>query len=119
MGTKGIVCIDIKAQSVHLCGDRIVIVIFAFATLDNYRWCTRGVDHTNSDARPADCAASRKLPCYHVRSHMHFDIDINDDDDDDVAVCGHSHQSFASLVPESLKSDIPRLTLPAPKKWPI
>ncbi|CAL8465629.1 g5165 [Coccomyxa elongata] len=49
---------------------RIVIPIFALATLDNYRWCTRGVNHTGSEARPADSAASRKLPCYHVEGGL-------------------------------------------------
>ena len=43
-----------------------MVPIFALATLDNYRWCTRGVNHTNSEAQPSDHAASRKLPCYHV-----------------------------------------------------
>ncbi|BDA48935.1 probable chitin synthase 4 at N-terminal half [Coccomyxa sp. Obi] len=49
---------------------RIVIPVFALATLDIYRWCTRGVNHTNSEARPTGCAASGKLPCYHVEGGL-------------------------------------------------
>ncbi|KAK9918910.1 hypothetical protein WJX75_008007 [Coccomyxa subellipsoidea] len=49
---------------------RTIIPIFGLATLDNYSWCTRGINHINSGVRDISSGseeeASRQLPCYHV-----------------------------------------------------